>query len=151
MCLVFLPASRVLYLRRWCWVLCYSQAGFSVSDTRRGACVFCWVGTSVAWMRTHIGINAAFCSGVFQDRAAGGHKQDVSQRPRHRFCSLCPPLSRHHRPAAERPRHQQNHSVRAAPSHFSSVLPCWPQPCSHVGFNADLHPVGVWSWSSMSR
>lgn len=60
MCLIFLPASRVLYLRRRCWVLCYSQAGFSVSDTRRGACVFCWVGTSVASMRTRIGINAAF-------------------------------------------------------------------------------------------
>lgn len=47
-----------------------------------------------------------------QDRLAGGDQPHVSQRLGHRFCALHPALSRHHRSFAERPGHQQDHSVR---------------------------------------
>lgn len=141
--LVFLPAGRVPCLKRRCQLLfVFLGLGFpSLSHAVLSVC-------SAGWERP---LNVAFFAGVFQDRPAGGHEQDVGQRPRHRFCSLCPSLSRHHRPAAKRPRHQQNHSVRAAPSRLRSVLHHCPDPCYHVGFNAAVHPVGVWNWSSMSR
>uniref|UniRef100_A0A3Q1BCT0 Myosin IXA n=1 Tax=Amphiprion ocellaris TaxID=80972 RepID=A0A3Q1BCT0_AMPOC len=56
------------------------------------------------------GLKGLYC-GMLQDRPAGGDEQDVSQCPCHRVRSLHPSLPRHHRSAAERPRHQQNHRV----------------------------------------
>lgn len=108
------------------------------------AMLFCFAGRDRALDPVRVHHRDELFSGVFQDRAAGGHEQDVSQRPRHRVRSLRPSLPRHHRPTAERPGHQQNHRVRAAPSRACGVAGLTPA-------NADLPHVGAWSWSSTSR
>lgn len=75
---------------------------------------------------------------MLQDRPARGDQQDVSQRPRHRVCSLHPSLPRYYRPAAERPRHQQNNSVcpetvEKIMLKYFSITVCEPQfICLHL-------------------